>query len=176
MSQRIFYFKIYLVSLPSDPLDKGCWIELNSAIPAEFSSAAYSVQSAHLLHFPVTVSSLKSFTARVQHFRLSQREGANVWWAWLLVLTYAHFNTQGPVVQRPINPNPGLTLSSGFFIPLFKGLSLLFITHPVIKLLAKRILLNFLLKLSDLKSDFTLTLGYLNPSLNLPRFITQKRV
>ena len=122
MSQRIFYFKIYLVSLPSDPLDKGCWIELNSAIPAEFSSAAYSVQSAHLLHFPVTVSSLKSFTARVQHFRLSQREGANVWWAWLLVLTYAHFNTQGPVVQRPINPNPMLTFSSGFFIPLFKGL------------------------------------------------------
>ena len=58
---------------------------------------------------------------------------------------------------------------------LFKGLSLLFITHPVIKLLAKRILQNFLLKLSDLKSDFTLTLGYLNPSLNLLRFITQKR-
>ena len=53
---------------------------------------------------------------------------------------------------------------------------LYYLSHPVIKLLAKRILLNFLLKFSDLKSDFTLTLGYLNPSLNLPRFITQKRV
>ena len=29
-------------------------------------------------------------------------------------------------------------------------------------------MLSFLLKLSDLKSDFTLTLGYLNPALNNP--------
>ena len=28
--------------------------------------------------------------------------------------------------------------------------------------------MNFLLKLSDLKSNFTLTLGYLNPALNNP--------
>ena len=32
----------------------------------------------------------------------------------------------------------------------------------------KRIGLNFLLKLSNLKPDFTLTLGYLNPALNNP--------
>ena len=30
----------------------------------------------------------------------------------------------------------------------------------------KRIGLNFLLRLSNLKPDFTLTLGYLNPALN----------
>ena len=29
-------------------------------------------------------------------------------------------------------------------------------------------MLSFLLKLSDLKSDFTLTLGYFNPALNNP--------
>ena len=28
--------------------------------------------------------------------------------------------------------------------------------------------MKFFLKLSDLKSDFTLTLGYLNPALNNP--------
>ena len=32
----------------------------------------------------------------------------------------------------------------------------------------KRIGLNFFLKLSNLKPDFTLTLGYLNPALNNP--------
>ena len=36
----------------------------------------------------------------------------------------------------------------------------------MIKLQAKRFELNFLLKLSDLKSNFTLTLCYLNPVLN----------
>ena len=38
--------------------------------------------------------------------------------------------------------------------------------HPIIDLLTKRIMLNFLLKLSDVKSDLTLTLGYLNPAEN----------
>ena len=40
--------------------------------------------------------------------------------------------------------------------------------HLIIKLLTKRILLNFPLRLPELKSDFTLTLGYLNPALNNP--------
>ena len=38
----------------------------------------------------------------------------------------------------------------------------------MIKLQAKRIELNFLLKFSDPQSNFTLTLGYLNPALNNP--------
>ena len=38
----------------------------------------------------------------------------------------------------------------------------------MIKLEAKRFELNFLLKLSDLKSNLTLTLSYLNPALNNP--------
>ena len=61
----------------------------------------------------------------------------------------------GPVVQRPISPNPGLNFNSGFFIPLSKSLlrkfSLFFLEHPMIKLQAKRFELNFLLKLSDRK-------------------------
>ena len=36
----------------------------------------------------------------------------------------------------------------------------------MIKLQAKRFQLNFHLKFSYLKSNFTLTLGYLNPALN----------
>ena len=43
-----------------------------------------------------------------------------------------------------------------------------YMEHPIIKLVTKRIILNFLWNLSDLKSDFTLTLGYLNPALNNP--------
>ena len=43
----------------------------------------------------------------------------------------------------------------------------------MIKSQAKRFELNFLLKLSDLKSNFTLTLGYLNPALNNPGLISK---
>ena len=56
-----------------------------------------------------------------------------------------------------------LFLCSKVFLGKF---SLLFLEHPMIKLQAKRFELNFLLKFSDLKSNFTLTLGYLNPALN----------
>ena len=38
----------------------------------------------------------------------------------------------------------------------------------MIELQAKRFKLNFLLKLSDLKPNFTLTLDYLNPALKNP--------
>ena len=43
-----------------------------------------------------------------------------------------------------------------------------FIEHQIIIFVTKRIRLNFLLRPSDLKSDFTLTLGYLNLALNNP--------
>ena len=58
-----------------------------------------------------------------------------------------------------ISANPGLNLNSSFFNPFFQE-------HQIIKLWSKRIILIFPLKLSDLKSNFTLTLGYLNLSLN----------
>ena len=45
----------------------------------------------------------------------------------------------------------------------------------MIKLQAKRFELNFLLKLSDLKSNFTLTLGY-DPALNNPGLIFNSRL
>ena len=35
-------------------------------------------------------------------------------------------------------------------------------------------MLHFLLKLSDLKSNFALTLGYLNPALNTPALVTNE--
>ena len=77
---------------------------------------------------------------------------------------------QGPVVRRLISANPGLKYFPGFFVPLFESLSLIislfFEGHPVIKLSTKMVVLNFLLKLSDLKLDFTLTLSYLNQALN----------
>ena len=44
--------------------------------------------------------------------------------------------------------------------------SLFFLEHLMIKLQAKRFELNFLLKLSELTSNYMLTLGYLNPDLN----------
>ena len=81
---------------------------------------------------------------------------------------------QDPVVQRVISTNPelNLNLNPGFFISLFNSLlgkfSLFFLEHPMIKLQAKRFDLNFLLKLSDLKSNSTLALGYLNLALDNP--------
>ena len=48
----------------------------------------------------------------------------------------------------------------------YRSFSLFFLEHSIIKLDTKWIKLNFLLKVSDLRSNFTLTLSYLNPALN----------
>ena len=80
---------------------------------------------------------------------------------------------QGPVVRRLISANPRLNFNLDFFIPLFKcfvGIVFLVLyrasnNHILDK---KNSTEFFLLKLSDLKSDFTLTLGYLNLALNNP--------
>ena len=81
-----------------------------------------------------------------------------------------------PVVQRPISVNPGLNFNSGFFFVCSRAFpriifSQLFFEHAINKLYAKRIKLNVLFKLSYLNSNFTLTLGYLNPALNKPALI-----
>ena len=82
------------------------------------------------------------------------------------------FRDQGPVVRRRISANTGLNFNLDFFIPLFESLfriisSILFraSNHQI---LIKKNYTEFLLKLSDLKSEFTLTLGYLNPALKNP--------
>ena len=77
---------------------------------------------------------------------------------------------QGPVVQRLISPNPGLNCNPAFFISLFKSpfgkiFTILFRTSND-QIASKNIWTGFSLKVSDLKSNFTLTLGYLNPPLN----------
>ena len=46
----------------------------------------------------------------------------------------------------------------------------------MIKLQSERFELNFLLKLSDLKSNSMLTLGYLNPDLNNMGQIRQEKI
>ena len=77
---------------------------------------------------------------------------------------------QGPVVQRLISANPGLNCNPAFFISLFKSIlgkifTILFRTSND-QIASKNIWTEFLSKFSDLKSNFTLTLGYLNPPLN----------
>ena len=71
----------------------------------------------------------------------------------------------GPVVQRPVSASPGLNFNAGLYISFFQSLlekiSLFFLEHPMIKLQAKRFELDFLLKLSDLKSKF-----HANPGLS----------
>ena len=61
-----------------------------------------------------------------------------------------------------ISANPGLNFNPGFDISLFK--SRFGIILPIV--FRAEIKLNLLFNLSDLKSDFTLTPGYLNPALN----------
>ena len=77
---------------------------------------------------------------------------------------------QGPTVRRPISANPGLSFNLGFFIPLFKGLFHIVSSIPFRtfrhQIVGKKFKPNILLKLSDMRSDFTLTLGYLNLALN----------
>ena len=79
-------------------------------------------------------------------------------------------NVPHGAVWRSISINSRLNFKPSFFIPMFKSLfgtifSILcreFNNH----ILDKWIILNFLLKFSDLKSDFTLILGYPNSALN----------
>ena len=88
---------------------------------------------------------------------------------WLIMLL---FNTEvSSVVSSQISTKPGLNLYPGSFTPLLKSLFqiifvLFLLGHPIMKLWSKQILLNFLLKLSNLKSYFTLTLSYCNPAWN----------
>ena len=88
---------------------------------------------------------------------------------WLIMLL---FNTEvSSVVSSQISTKPGLNFNPGSFTPLLKSLFqiifvLFLLGHPIMKLWSKQILLNFLLKLSNLKSYFTLTLSYCNPAWN----------
>lgn len=77
---------------------------------------------------------------------------------------------QGPVYWRLIS---AINLKSNYnpdsFIPLFMGtISLFPVEHPVIKLKTIRVILNFLPRLPDLKSDFTLIQDFLNLDLKKP--------
>ena len=62
---------------------------------------------------------------------------------------------KGPVVGRPITANP-------------KAFSRIIFSIPIIKLWTERKKLNLLFMLSYLNSNFSLTLGYLNQTLNNP--------
>ena len=73
---------------------------------------------------------------------------------------------QGPVVRRPISANPGLNFNLRFFIPSLK--SLFGKIFSVLFKASSSHTLNKKNSTEDLKSDFTLTLGYLNPALNNP--------
>ena len=63
----------------------------------------------------------------------------------------------------------------GFFFFLSNSLAWIifsiFWAHPIIKLYAKRIQLNWLFKLSYLGSKFAQALGYVNPALNKPALV-----
>ena len=80
-----------------------------------------------------------------------------------------NFSTWIHCLKPHLSTNPRLNFNMGFFIPLLQSLfqiiSILFSGHPIIQLYTKVALLNFLLKLLNLKSDSTLTLDYLYPAL-----------
>ena len=85
----------------------------------------------------------------------------------------------GLVVWRPISANPRLNFIIGFYVSLLKSrfriiLPFSFLGHLIIKLKTKRVKLSFLFKLSDLKTSFILTVGYLNPALNNPALIMKE--
>ena len=88
----------------------------------------------------------------------------------ILIFKHGIHINQGPVIQKLISSNPGLNCNPPFFISLFKSLlgkifTILLRTSNN-QIASKKIWTEFLLKFSDLKSNFTLTLGYLNPALN----------
>ena len=81
------------------------------------------------------------------------------------------------IVQRPISANPGLNFYPGMFFFSSKVFSLAIFSSNFLyscksgqssNCRQKRIQLNLLSKLLYLISNFALTLGYLNPTLNSP--------
>ena len=82
----------------------------------------------------------------------------------------------GPVVRRPISANPGLNFNLGFYFSLFKSclriiFSIYFQSIQSKNWRQKDFSWIFFFKLSDLKSNFILILGYLNPALNNPALV-----
>ena len=77
---------------------------------------------------------------------------------------------QGPVVRRQISANLGLNFNSFFFFLCLKALKriifLYYLRASIHQIVDKRIELNLLSKLFYLKSNFALTLDYLNLVLN----------
>ena len=90
-----------------------------------------------------------------------------------LILVFIACSDQGPVVRRPISANPGLNFNLGFYFSLFKSclriiFSIYFQSIQSKNWRQKDFSWIFFFKLSDLKSNFILILGYLNPALNNP--------
>ena len=82
----------------------------------------------------------------------------------------------GPIIQRLINDNPRLDFNSSFLIHLFEShfgiiFSILLRAFNNQTLDRNKYILNF--PCLDLKSDFTLTLGYLNPALKNPALVSK---
>ena len=79
---------------------------------------------------------------------------------------------QGPVAGGPINANPGLNFDLSFLLFRSKAFYRLifFILYSTSNhcIAGKKTKLNFLFKHSYLILNFALTLGYLNPALNIP--------
>ena len=68
----------------------------------------------------------------------------------------------GLVVQRPISTNPRLNFNPGFFMYLFKSLfRIILVRASNNQFVNKKNYIHFSFKVSDLISDFTLTLGFL---------------
>ena len=95
---------------------------------------------------------------------------------WQLIGTHLH--SWALLLEMPIGTNAGSHLNPGFYISLFIScfgiISQFFLEHSIIKLYTNGANLNFLLKLSDLKSDFIPTLGYHNPALNDPAQVGER--
>ena len=87
-------------------------------------------------------------------------------------------NVQGPVIRRPISAEPRLNFNSGLFFFWSKAFFRIILSIPLRasnhQIITKFIKLNLIFKLSYLNSNFLLTLGYLNPALNIPAQITLK--
>ena len=86
----------------------------------------------------------------------------------LMTGSLAQFTVESHSASLGLNFNPGFFffLTKAFSWIIFFNFLIFFLEYRIIKLQTKRIKLNLLFKLSFLNSNFTLTLGYLNPGLN----------
>ena len=123
-------------------------------------------------------SSVSSFVSPKHHlwsaeFLIMRTRPQSITFNYLLISDRNEVKFRAQLLEGRLALNPGLNFNPGFFLFCSKAFPENFLYSfqsigPTIKIVHRRMKLNWLVKCSYLNSNFTLTLGYLYPVFNNP--------